>query len=495
MNAGGVIQSASDSVEHLFGWTPLELLGRNIRVLIPEPRRPALDRYLDRYRDPERGAALARSRRFAAIRKDGTEIRIELSMSRASLPQHVAPFFIGIIRDVSREMAPTISVAEQRSRLQQLVTEQTRALATANLRLHLADRLAALGTLAAGLGHDMNNVLLPVRARLNAMEHAGINGAAQQHLGAIRASIAYLQHLSDALHFLAADPDSTWMEDDGDGATDLGQWWEQVGSLLRKAVPRHVKLRVAIPKGLPAARIHPHWLTQAMLNLIVNAGEAIPPKRRTGAVRIVASQASATDPIRLSVIDNGRGMTQATQRRAFDYFFTTKSRSMGTGLGLPLARRVAHRAGGEVEIQSDERRGTTVTLVLRAATGDARPGAHAHEPLRAVLALRSRPTTALVAKALASLGVRSASRRPTSKTDADLWITDATPAALASARRWQLHHPRGTIVTVGHRSLRSTAQWIELRAVEIDTPQHIAGFRAAVRAALAARDRLQTKGA
>jgi hypothetical protein len=112
-----------------------------------------------------------------------------------------------------------------------------------------------------------------------------------------------------------------------------------------------------------------------------------------------------------------------------------------------------------------------------------------------VLALRSRPTTALVAKALASLGVRSASRRPTSKTDADLWITDATPAALAPARRWQLHHPRGTIVTVGHRSLRSTAQWIELRAIEIDTPQHIAGFRGAVRAALAARDRLQTKGA
>jgi PAS domain S-box-containing protein len=494
MNASGVIQSASDSVENLFGWTPLELLGRNISVLIPEPRRPALDRYLDRYRDPERGASLTRSRRFSAIRKDGSAIRIELSMSRASLPQHVAPFFIGIIRDVSREMAPDLSSAEQRSRLQQLVTEQTRALATANLRLHLADRLAALGTLAAGLGHDMNNVLLPVRARLNAMEHAGITGAAQHHLGAIRASIAYLQHLSDALHFLAADPDSTWMEDDGEGATDLHEWWVQVGSLLRKAIPRHVKLRVDIPKGLPVARIHPHWLTQAMLNLIVNAGEAIPVGRRTGAVRIVASQTSATDPIRLSVIDNGRGMSPATQRRAFDFFFTTKSRSMGTGLGLPLARRVAHRAGGEVEIQSDERRGTTVTLVLRTAAGDALPGAQAHQPLRAVISIRSRPTTALVAKALASLGVQSASRRPTTTAIADLWITDATAAAVGPARRWQLKHPGGTVVTVGHRSLRTTGQWIDLGAAEVDTASNIAGFRAAVRTALASRDRHQAKG-
>src|SRR4029453_8143125 len=106
-------------------------------------------------------------------------------------------------------------------RLQHLITEQTRALATANLRLHLADRLASLGTLAAGLGHDMNNVLLPVRARLNALEDAGITGAALAHVTAVRRSIAYLQHLSDGLHFLALDPDGPGVAYDGEGITDL----------------------------------------------------------------------------------------------------------------------------------------------------------------------------------------------------------------------------------------------------------------------------------
>src|SRR4029077_16902044 len=82
MNGGGIIQSASDSVEQVFGWTPSELFGRNIKVLVPEPRRSALDRYLDRYRNADQTRSLHRSRRFDAVRKDGKVIQIELSMSR-----------------------------------------------------------------------------------------------------------------------------------------------------------------------------------------------------------------------------------------------------------------------------------------------------------------------------------------------------------------------------------------------------------------------------
>src|SRR5579862_7727627 len=70
MNAGGSIQSASDSVEQVFGWTPTELFGRNVKMLIPEPRRSALDRYLDRYRRADQTTTLTRTRRFNAQRKD-----------------------------------------------------------------------------------------------------------------------------------------------------------------------------------------------------------------------------------------------------------------------------------------------------------------------------------------------------------------------------------------------------------------------------------------
>jgi two-component system sensor kinase FixL len=181
MNAGGIIQSASESIERVFGWTPNELFGRNVKLLIPEPRRSGLDRYLDRYRHTDQSKSLQKTGRFSAVRKDGSIIQIELSMSRADLPSHGAQYFIGIIREVSREIDVGIRPEVEQSKLHEFIAEQTRALATANLRLQMADRLASLGTLAAGLGHDMNNVLLPVRARLDALEKTGIKPTALSH--------------------------------------------------------------------------------------------------------------------------------------------------------------------------------------------------------------------------------------------------------------------------------------------------------------------------
>jgi PAS domain S-box-containing protein len=364
MTSEGVIQSASESVEKVFGWTPMELFGRNVKLLIPEPRRSALDRYLDRYRHSDRTKALQRTRLFDAVRKDGTVVHIELSVSRADLPSHAEPYFIGIIRDVSKDIEVGRESADVRSRLQELVTEQTRALATANLRLQLSDRLASLGTLAAGLGHDMHNMLLPIRARLNALEHAGISGPALAHVAAVRRSIAYLQHLSEGLHFLAADPDGPGVSIDGVGTTDLAHWWSQVGELLCKAIPARVKVKASIPAGMPEVKTAPHWLTQAVLNLLVNAAESMPPGRRDPLVKVWATASDDGRTVRLGVTDNGRGMTREVQRRAFDLFFTTKARGMSTGLGLPLVRKVAVRAGGLVDLSSSPGRGTTVVLTL-----------------------------------------------------------------------------------------------------------------------------------
>ncbi len=269
------IQSASDSIEQVFGWKPSELQGKNVKVLIPEPKRSSLDRYLDRYRNADHSKTLHRTRVFDAVRKDGKPIQMELSMSRAELPSNMPAFFIGIIRDVSNMIVVGTDLNEERTRLQRLVTEQTKALATANLRLHLADHLASLGTLAAGLGHDMNSVLLPVRSRLNAMEHAGISAAATGHLTAVRRSVAYLQQLSDGLHFLAVDSEGRGASSEGQETTNIAKWWNEIGLLLRKLVPSHVKLHASIPPRLPEVVLAPHWLTQAMLNLIVN------PERRS----------------------------------------------------------------------------------------------------------------------------------------------------------------------------------------------------------------------
>ncbi len=477
MNAEGIIQSASDGVERIFGWTPTELFGRNVKVLIPEPPRSALDRYLDRYRHADRAKTLTRTGRFDAVRKDGRVVPIEMSISRADLPAQSAPYFIGIIRDVGEE----IDVGEASldgSRLRRLIAEQTRALATANLRLHLADRLASLGTLAAGLGHDMNNVLLPLRARLNAIEHAGIAAPARGHVDAVRRSIAYLQHLSDALHFLALDPDGPGAARDGAGCTNLVSWWAQVGSLLNKAVPKHVRVSASFPKKLPPVGIAPHWLTQAALNLIVNAGESLPAGRRLARVRVWAKVTDAGRTVTLGVTDNGRGMSQSVQRRAFDLFFTTKARSMGTGLGLPLARKVAIRAGGNLEIRSEPGQGTTATLILPVASVGAADRA-ARPRLTAVVSVRNHRTSALVSQVLLGVGIMV---RPESKSGprtADVWVTEPTPAALLQAQRWKKAKRQRVVALVGAPKA-DRAAWEALRPTIIDPPDDFEAIRHAL---------------
>lgn len=488
MNAGGVIQSASDSVEQMFGWTPTELFGRNVRILIPEPRRSALDRYLDRYRHSDKTKTLERTRRFEAIRKDGKLLEIELSMSRAELPAHGSPYFIGIIRDVSARIDVGEDIKSARYRLQQLVTAQTRALATANLRLQLTDRLTSLGTLAAGLGHDMNNVLLPVRARLNALENSKLPQSAMTHVQAVRRSISYLQHLSDGLHFLILDPEGTGVADDSDAVTDVKRWWGHVGPLLRKAVPPHVSMRASLPAGLPKVRVAPHWLTQAILNLIVNAGESIPLARTGGTVRLWARVNDDGTMLNIGVTDNGRGMSAAVQRRAMDLFFTTKARSMGTGLGLPLARKVAVRAGGHIEIKSGSRRGTTVLLSLPiassgiAATDNAKPGSRV-----AAISVRDHRTAALIAQILAGGGVLVRARKDDGPGRADLWITDPTPATLAHAEGWKKHRARRSLVLLGAPPKSARARWNALEPTVIDPPDDFEAMRHALGVAIGTR--------
>jgi PAS domain S-box-containing protein len=477
MDAVGVIQSASDSVEHVFGWTPNELLGRNVRVLIPEPRRSSLDRYLDRYRRADPGRSLTRSRRFDAVRKDGSAVPIELSMSRADLPAQEEPFFIGIVRDCSTEIDVGGDSPATRSRLQKLVTEQTRALATAHLRLHLTDRLTSLGTLAAGLGHDMNNVLLPVRARLNAIEHSGIPASALNHVNAVRRSVAYLQHLSDGLRFLTMDPSGPSSNSDEACETDLAQWWKQVGVLLRKAVPSGIRIKASFPAHLPAVQSAPHWLTQAVLNLFVNANEAS-LRPHSGHIQISATPSANRKTVRLSVADRGRGMSADVRKRAFDLFFTTKSRGMGTGLGLPLVRKVAERAGGHVELQSEPNRGTVVTLVLPAVAS--KPRSPKTPAVTATISLRDTRTSALVAQILIAAGVHITRSTRSAPGPADIWITQPSLATLASAQRRHKLKPPRILILLGDPPASQKAKWAALNPVVVPTPADFETLRLAL---------------
>src|SRR5262245_16853566 len=97
----GVIQSASDSLSRVFGWKPADVLGWNITILMPEPHRSAHDGYLATYRRTQQTNIMGRTREFLAVRKDGTQFPIELSVSRVDIPGAADPLYMGIIHDIT----------------------------------------------------------------------------------------------------------------------------------------------------------------------------------------------------------------------------------------------------------------------------------------------------------------------------------------------------------------------------------------------------------
>src|SRR5205823_3018293 len=130
-------------------------------------------------------------------------------------------------------------------------------------RLRLAERMAALGTFAAGLGHDMGNLLLPVRARLEVLATYEFPSEVREDLDTITKCASYLQNLARGLRSLSKDPQEGQL-----GATDLHAWIGAAMPFLRHAVHPTIEVRAEVPSGLGLAPLAEHCLTQAVLNLV-----------------------------------------------------------------------------------------------------------------------------------------------------------------------------------------------------------------------------------
>jgi hypothetical protein len=437
-DARGKVLEASRSLEPVFGWKREDLIGRNVCELMPEPHRSAHVGYMETYLRTGRTWILGKPRELTGRRKDGTEFPIEATIWRVDVSGHAEPFFTGILRDVTARRAAETELQRRRDELEALVAERTRALETSHEQLRQADRLATIGTLAAGLGHDMSNVLLPIRCRLDALESSELPAAARDHFGAMRSSIDYLQQLTDGLHLLALNPDR---HETVAGTTYPAQWWPKVEPLLARAVPREARFAADVPAGLPPIGVAPHRLTQAVLNLVVNAAEAI---EKTGRVTVRIRGDGAREVL-IEVIDDGHGMTEEVRRRALDPFFTTKRRGLGTGLGLALVDGTVRAAGGRVEIDSHPGRGTTVRMILPAAmTG--RESAAAAEQRRAVVSVADARIGSFVAAMLGAARYRV--ERRDDPGDCRLWVTDLHEGAAAQARQL-LEQPGRSVVVLG----------------------------------------------
>ncbi|HEX3693512.1 MAG TPA: PAS domain S-box protein [Solirubrobacteraceae bacterium] len=370
----GLIVLVNSRVEALFGYERGELLARPVELLVPERMRSAHTGYRAGYFEEPRARPMGAGLELYARRRDGSEFPAEISLSSVEVGDTVIA--LAAIRDISERVAETA----ERERLRQ----QADRVALKN-RLHEAHRLESLGQLAGGIAHDFNN-LLAVIINYTAfvageVERAMLNDG-EERWGATREDLAQIRLASERAaqltHQLLAFARREVVQPE---VVDVNVVVGDIEQMLRRTLGEHIDLQSALAEDLRAVLIDPGQLEQILVNLAVNARDAMPDggllRIDTANVQVDQGYAAARPElspgphVRLRVSDTGTGMPAEVLERVFDPFFTTKPPGQGTGLGLATVYGIIQQAGGRVQIYSEPDIGTTFTALLPAT--DRRP--------------------------------------------------------------------------------------------------------------------------
>lgn len=337
----GIITTVNPAAARLFGYRQEEFIGRNVHFLMPEPDHSAHDGYIANYRRTGTRKIIGIGREVTGRRQDGTTFPMHLAVSEFEMDgrQH----FTGIIHDLSSQKA----------------TEQA---------LRHAQKMEAMGQLTGGIAHDFNNLLTVIIGNLEMLE-GRLTTSSQRELAteALEAADLGARLTARLLAFARRshlEPEVVNLNDFVLGLTDM----------LHRTMGSTIALSNALTPRLWPTRIDPSQVESAIVNLAVNARDAMPDGGRliieTGNVTVDAPMSEELDGlrpgdyVRLSVADTGQGMPAHVRDRAFEPFFTTKETGRGTGLGLSMIYGFAKQSGGHATIYSEEGRGTTVNIYL-----------------------------------------------------------------------------------------------------------------------------------
>jgi CheY-like chemotaxis protein len=228
--------------------------------------------------------------------------------------------------------------------------------------------METIGQLTGGVAHDFNNLLMAVMGNLDLLRKRLPDDPRLQRLvdGALQGAERGAS-LTQRLLAFARQQDLRAVP------VDLRSLIEGMADLLERSLGPRIVLRFNVPEGLPPARIDANQLELAILNLVINARDAMPDG---GSIEIkVAGHEVRSDPVlkpgtylRLSVIDTGSGMTPEILKRAIEPFFSSKPLGKGTGLGLSMVHGLVVQLGGTLDLASEVGKGTTATMVLPIAT-------------------------------------------------------------------------------------------------------------------------------
>ncbi|MFL5352894.1 ATP-binding protein [Archangium sp.] len=235
-------------------------------------------------------------------------------------------------------------------------------------QLRLADRMTSMGTLAAGVAHEINNPLAYVCSNLTFLQEQLAEPALlPEALPELREVVAETQEGANRVRAIVQDL-KTYARSDEErrGPIHIHQLIEGALRLVRHELQRgNVRLERAL-KPVPPILGNEARLSQVLVNLLVNALQAFPDKRPEGNRLRISTWSKDSKWVMVEVEDNGSGMSAEVQQRIFDPFFTTKPVGVGTGLGLAICHSIIQSVGGQIEVRSTQGRGTTFVLSLPA---------------------------------------------------------------------------------------------------------------------------------
>lgn len=249
-------------------------------------------------------------------------------------------------------------------------------------QLHQAQKMEAVGTLTGGMAHDFNNLLTAIIGNLDLAAVKLSDHEARPFLDvALRSSLRGAELTRKLLAFARKQPLEPRV-------LDVAEMMAELKSLLGTTLGREVSLTMSVPDGVPMVYADPTHLESALMNLAINARDAMPGGGRLSIAVEVEPAVDGARHVAFVVSDTGTGIAAEQLERIFEPFFTTKEQGKGTGLGLAMVYGFANQSGGSVSVDSAVGAGTTFRLVLPAIEGAAAPVPEAPLP-EAELAAKS----------------------------------------------------------------------------------------------------------
>jgi signal transduction histidine kinase len=284
----------------------------------------------------------------------------------------------------------TAALAEANAKLEQRVEERTREREAALAQVHEMQKMESLGQLTGGLAHDFNNLLMGILGSLDYLAKQPLSDPKAKHfLTAARESAERGAALTKRLLAFAR------RQELRPEPVDVQRLADSMAEMLQRSLGPTIQIEMDFDRDLALISVDPNQLELAILNLALNARDAMPDggrlriaaQRETGATGLASLEDG--DHVRMTVTDTGAGMDEATLKRCSEPFFTTKEVGRGTGLGLSTVLGLAVQSGGGMRISSTLGKGTAVELWFPVAAGAARSAQRVEaEPAQNAAAMR-----------------------------------------------------------------------------------------------------------